>query len=169
MQKVNRQELKWRHIIFSLTALLIVVADQLSKEWIRSNLAVGQSLPETGIVRLTHIRNTGAAFGLFQDQAFALTIIALIGVAILLLYGLFLCRRFPFLSSRLSMTAIGLILGGTVGNLIDRVRFGYVTDFIDFGFWPSFNVADSAVTIGVILLACFFIHLARAEAKAEKS
>lgn len=162
MQKANRLQDKWRNVVFFLTALLIVTADQLSKIWIRTNLAVGQSLPETGFPRLTHISNTGAAFGLFQGQSFPLTIVALIGVAVLLVYVVLIYRRFPFLDNRLAWVALGLVLGGTVGNLIDRLRLGYVTDFIDFGFWPAFNIADSAVVVGVIIFAYSLRSLARA-------
>ncbi len=150
-------------MVFFLTALLVAVADQLSKMWIRSNLVVGQSLPETGFFRLTHIQNTGAAFGLFQGQSFALTIVALVGIIVLLVYALLIYRRFPILDNLLGKSALGLILGGTVGNLIDRLHLGYVTDFIDIGIWPAFNIADSAIVVGVIILAYSLRFLARAE------
>jgi len=163
MQKVNRLRDKWRNVVFFLTALLIVIADQLSKIWIRSNLAVGESLPEVGFFQLTHVQNTGAVFGLFQGHSFALTIVGLVGVAALLAYTLFFYRHFPLLDNRLSNSALGLILGGTVGNLIDRLHFGYVTDFISIGIWPAFNIADSAITVGVIIFAYFLLRLARAE------
>ncbi len=162
MQKVNHLQGKRRNVVFLLTALLIVAADQLSKIWIRSSLAIGQSLPETGFFRLTHVRNSGAVFGLFQGQSFALTIAALVAIAVLLLYVLFISRRFSYLDSMLGRSALGLILGGTVGNLVDRLRFGYVTDFIDVGIWPVFNIADSAVTVGVIIFAYSLLSLARA-------
>ena len=97
MQKANRLPDKWRNVVFPLTALLIVTADQLSKIWIRTNLALGQSLPEVGFLRLTHVNNTGAAFGLFRGQSFPLMIVALIGVAVLLVYAVLIYRRFPFL------------------------------------------------------------------------
>jgi len=150
-------------VVFFLTALLIVTADQLSKIWIRTNLAVGQSLPEVGFPRLTHVCNTGAAFGLFQGQTFPLTVISSIGVAVLLFYAFFFYRRFPLLDNRFIWIGLSLVLGGTVGNLIDRLRLGYVTDFINFGFWPAFNVADSAVVVGVIIVACLVLSMARAE------
>ena len=150
-------------MVFFLTALLIVAADQLSKIWIRTNLAVGQSLPEVGFPRLTHIYNTGAAFGLFQGQTFPLTVVSSIGAAVLLSYAFFFYRRFPWLDNWFIWTGLSLILGGTVGNLIDRLRLGYVTDFINFGFWPAFNVADSAVVVGVIIFACSVLSMARAE------
>ena len=150
-------------MVFSLAALLIVAADQLSKIWIRTNLAVGQSLPEVGCPRLTYVNNTGAAFGLFHGQTFPLTIISFIGVAVLLLYAFLFYRRFPWLDNWLTWTGLSLVLGGTVGNLIDRLRLGYVTDFIDFGFWPAFNIADSAIVVGVIIFAYSLLSLARAE------
>ncbi len=161
MQKADSPRGKWRNVVFLLTALLVVVADQLSKIWIRSNLATGGSLLEAGLFRLTHVHNTGAAFGLFQDQRLPLTIVALISIVLLLLFALFIYRWFPFLNSRLGKTALGLILGGTVGNLIDRLHLGYVTDFIDFGIWPAFNIADSAIFVGIIMLACSLLCSAR--------
>ncbi len=159
MQKANSLQGKWRNVVFFFTALLVVVADQLSKTWIRSNLVVGQSLPETGFFRLTHIHNTGAAFGLFRDQSFTLTIVAFVGIVVLLLYALLIYRRFPILDNRLGKSALGLVLGGTVGNLIDRLRFGYVTDFIGVGIWPPFNVADSSITVGVVVFAGALLYL----------
>jgi len=110
---------------------------------------------------LTHIYNTGAAFGLFHGQSFSLTIVALVGIVILLLYVLIFYRRFPFLVNRLGKSALGLVLGGTTGNLIDRLRFGYVTDFIDVGIWPAFNIADSAVVVGIIIFASSILSLTR--------
>ena len=162
MQKANSLQGQRQSGVFLLTALLIVAADQLSKIWIRSNIAVGQSLPETGFLRLTHVHNTGAAFGLFQDQSFLLTVVALLGAAILLLYALLIYRRFPLLDNMLGKSALGLVLGGTVGNLIDRLYFGYVTDFVDVGIWPAFNIADSAIVFGVIIFAYSLRSLAQA-------
>ena len=163
MQKVNHLQDKWRNVVFFLTGLLIVAVDQFSKAWIRTNLFEGQSLLRAGFFRITHIRNTGSAFGLFPDQSFALTIIAIIGTVALLVYVLVIDRYFPLLDSKLGRLVLGLVLGGTVGNLIDRLRFGYVIDFIDFSFWPTFNIADSAITIGVIIFAYSFLRLAQAE------
>ena len=151
MQKVGSHQGKWPNIVFFSLTLLVIAADQLSKIWIRSNLAIGESLPETGLVRLTHISNTGAAFGLFQGHSFPLTIVALVGATVILLFALYFYRRFPFYDRRLGKLALGLMLGGTIGNLIDRLNQGFVTDFIDIGIWPTFNVADSAVVVGVIL------------------
>ncbi len=167
MQKAKSLQGKWWNVVFFLTALMVVVADQLSKLWIRSNLDISESLFEVGFFRLTRVHNSGAAFGLFQGQSFLLTIIALVGVAALLLYAFFFHHKFPFLGNRLGKLALGLVLGGTVGNLIDRIRLGYVTDFIDFNFWPAFNIADPAIVVGVILLAYSLISLARAGERSD--
>ena len=149
--------------VFFLIGILIVIADQLSKNWIRINLLRGQSLFDIGFFRITHVNNSGAAFGLFQDHSLALTFIAVVGVIVILICALVLSRNLPLLNSMLGMSVLGLVLGGTVGNLIDRLRLGYVTDFIDFGFWPAFNVADSAVTIGVIIIAYLILRSYTAE------
>jgi signal peptidase II len=161
MRKASSLLSKWRLVVFFLTAFLVVAADQLSKIWVRSHLTVGQSLPETGWLRLTHVHNTGAAFGLFQGQSFPLTVIGLLGISALLLYALVFYRRFPLLDNTLGKVALGLVLGGTIGNLIDRLRLGYITDFIDFGFWPAFNVADSSIVVGVIIFAYSLLFVAR--------
>ena len=167
MQKASCLQGKWRHVAFFLTAVLIVVADQLSKIWIRANLPeVGQELFEIGFFRIVLAPpNTGAAFGLFQGHQFALTIFSLVAVAAILGYALFFYRRFPLLDNMSNRIALGLILGGTVGNLIDRLNPNLegVTDFISIGIWPTFNVADSAVTVGAILFAYSLLRLLRAE------
>ncbi len=162
MQKVDCHQGKWRNVVFFLTALLVVAADQLSKTWIRS-YPEEQSIFEAGFFQIIHIHNTGAAFGLFQGQSFALTIVALIGIVVLLLFVFLFSHRFPSLDNRLGKLALGLVLGGTAGNLVDRLRLGHVTDFIDIGIWPAFNLADSAIVVGVILFAYSLLRLTRAE------
>jgi len=166
MQKGNYLQGKRWNVVFPLAALLVVVTDQLSKFWIRSNLVVGQSLFELGFFQIIRVPpNTGAAFGLFQGHSFALTIVSVVVVAVILCYALFIYRRFPLLDNMPNRIAIGLILGGTVGNLIDRIRFGGVTDFISVGsWWPAFNIADSAVTIGVIIFAYSLLRSVWSEA-----
>ncbi len=163
MQKVNYPQDKWRNAVFFLVALLLLLADQLSKTWIRANLHLGQSLFDLGFLRITNIHNSGAAFGLFPHQSFVLTIIAFIGILAVMLCAILSRRCLPFLDNMLGRSALGLVLGGTIGNLIDRLRFGYVTDFIDFHIWPTFNLADSAITIGVIIVAYSLLRLTRAE------
>lgn len=116
-----------------------------------------------GFFRITHVHNTGAAFGLFPDQSLVLTIFALIASAVILFFVVYGYRYYPWLGSTAITLVLGMVLGGTVGNLVDRFRFGYVTDFIDFGYWPVFNIADSAVTIGVILFVLLLLRHAQTE------
>ncbi len=149
---------------FFLTALGVVVADQLSKLGIRSSLLEGQSLFEAGFFRIVRIPpNTGAAFGLFQGQSFVLTVLSIVGAGLLLAYIFVIRPRFSPLDSLLTRTTLGLILGGIIGNLIDRLWFGGVTDFISIGWWPAFNIADSAMVVGVILFAYSMLRLAKAK------
>ena len=164
MQKANHLQAKQRNVVLFLTTVLIVAADQLTKIWIRS-YPEGQTFFEIGFFRLTRVDNTGAAFGLFQGHSFALTIVALVGIAVFLIYALFAYRRFPFLDTMPNRVALGLILGGTVGNLIDRLNpnLNGVTDFISIGIWPTFNIADSAVTVGAILFAYSLLRSVQAE------
>ena len=155
MPGIERQDSVWRGGLFLLIAAFVVALDQISKLWVRSNLELFQTVPITGCLSLTYVRNTGSAFGLFANQAFLLILVAIVGlVAILLLY------RYLSRSSILVISALSLIFGGALGNLIDRLRFGYVTDFVDVRLWgdfhwPAFNVADSAITVGSIMLVIF--------------
>ena len=160
MQKSNRPRGKWRDVVSGCIVLLVIIADQLSKAWIRANLAGGQSLFDVGFFRIVNVHNTGAAFGIFKDHNLTLTIVAVVGIIAILLLFFVLNSRWAFLDNLLVRSGIALVMGGTVGNLIDRLRLGYVTDFIDFKIWPAFNIADSAVTIGVIIVAYCIIFLA---------
>jgi len=142
--------------LFLIVAALVVALDQLSKLWVRTYLELGESLPIIGRLSLTYVKNTGSAFGLLANQTFLLIIV---GIASLLIILLFL--RYLSQVTTLSMVSIGLIWGGAVGNLIDRLRFGYVIDFIDFRLWgsfhwPAFNIADAAITVGVFVLIYSF-------------
>jgi signal peptidase II len=110
---------------------------------------------------MTYVRNTGAAFGLFSDHSRLLTAASITAVVILLTYAIFLYRRLPLLNHVVVKVGTGLILGGTIGNLIDRLYMGYVTDFIGVGTFPIFNIADSCITAGVIVFACYLIVQAK--------
>ncbi|HEX79036.1 MAG TPA: signal peptidase II [Dehalococcoidia bacterium] len=161
MQRPSSLKADWRQkAVFFVIALLVITVDQLSKLWIELNLAVGESLPESGFLRLTHIQNTGASFGFFQNQTLLLSILSIISICIMLILIIFMYRRIPLFSTAIAKVSLGLILGGVAGNLIDRLSSGYVTDFIDFGFWPAFNVADSATVVGSIILAYILLRLA---------
>ncbi|MBI2856996.1 MAG: signal peptidase II [Chloroflexi bacterium] len=142
-------------------AALILVVDQLTKLWVRANLLPRESLPDTGFFRLTNVQNTGSAFGLFANQTLLLTIISVVAVGMLLVL-----MRYQPLRNVWGGIAMSLLLGGASGNLIDRVRLGYVTDFIDIGLGQgyrffTFNVADSAITVGALLLALTLYHLGK--------
>ena len=132
---------------FLILTLFIISLDQISKYIVIQNLKLGESVPNSGIFRFTHAQNTGTAFSLFQNQTDILTIVSF--VAIVLIIFIYLSIEKP---SNYIYLSYGLLFGGAFGNLIDRIRLGYVTDFFDVRFWPIFNIADSAITIGIILM-----------------
>ena len=139
-------------------ATLIVVADRVTKTIVAHNLMLNASWhPSTPLLQrifsLTHITNTGAAFGLFRNMGWLFIVIHVVVIVAIVVYH----RQLPagFGWTRL---ALGLQMGGALGNLIDRVRQGYVVDFVDLNFWPVhnwpiFNVADSSIVVGVVFLA----------------
>ena len=140
-------------LIFALIVVLVVILDQFSKQWIRDNIALGGSLPALGQLTIVHVQNTGSAFGMFTDQAFLLSIIAIAGLVVVLMFFRYLKQL-----GLAGGIALSLIFAGALGNLIDRLRLGHVTDFIyvrlwNNFYWPAFNVADSAITIGALMLA----------------
>lgn len=167
MQKVHRPRDNWRDVVFGCVVLLVVLADQLSKTWIRTNLAFGQSINDVGFFRIIHVQNTGAAFGLFKEHSFTLTIVDIVGIVVILALVLVLRSRWSFYDSMLVRTGMGLVLGGTIGNLIDRLRIGHVTDFLDFKIWPVFNVADASTVVGAIIIAFCLIFLMKTAEKRE--
>ncbi len=152
MPKPDTRWLRWP--IFLITVPLVVAADQISKAWIRS-YPEGSVIFQKGFFRIVHIENSGAAFGLFQGNSTALMVIGFIALGTILAYFLFLSGRFPLFRSIAGWVALTLVFAGASGNLIDRLNpnIGGITDFIYIGVWPAFNVADSAVTVGTILLA----------------
>lgn len=128
-------------------AAITLMADQITKYLIRENLAIGESWPREGFFRITHGTNSGTAFGLFPDQTLLLTIASVVAIGFIIYF-----YRAHGGQTWLSGLNVGLLLGGAFGNLIDRVVAGRVTDFIDVGAWPIFNIADSAVVVGITLL-----------------
>jgi len=155
MRKVARDRLV-KEIAFFGIALGIITLDQVSKYLVKTHVALGQFVPETGFFRITHTTNTGGAFGIFANQAFLITLVAIAGVATILIYV-----RYAPLNRMPVRVALGLVLGGTVGNLIDRLAFGSVVDFIDIGVshyrWATFNIADSALVVGIVVLLYFLV------------
>ena len=133
-----------------LISIAVIASDQLSKAAVSSAVALGQSTPVLkNIFHISLVHNTGAAFGLFKNQN--IPFIAL-SIAVIL----YLTRDLILNGLRYNLTrsiSLGLVLGGAAGNLGDRLRLGYIVDFLDFRIWPVFNIADSAITIGIMLLA----------------
>jgi signal peptidase II len=133
-------------------AVLLVVAllslDQLTKYLISHNMTLGESIPATGFFRFTYVHNTGSAFGLLPGQNTLLTVVSFLGVALLLwMY------RTHGVQAKLLRVSLALMLAGAMGNLIDRLTYGKVIDFVDVGRWPIFNVADSSIVTGGLVLA----------------
>jgi signal peptidase II len=135
-----------------LVATAAAGADQLTKSFVSSRLALGHAVDVIGPFTIHNVRNTGIAFGLFSDATSV--VIALTGVAIgaLLLFFARSGRRHPLLPA-----AVGLVLGGSASNLADRLRLGHVTDFLDLDYWPAFNLADTFIVVGVGLLFLSFV------------
>ena len=138
--------------LFYVLSVGIFLLDQVSKHFIRSSIALGGSWPEEGFVRLVHGLNTGSAFGLFTGFTNFLIVASLVGIC-LVLY-LFYRQSNNIIWMRIS---IGMIVGGAIGNLFDRVKDGAVVDFISVGWWPAFNMADSAICIGMALLVAMML------------
>jgi len=144
-----------------LITLAVVAIDQVSKFCIRTIMSPGQSIPEGGFFRITYSKNEGGIFGLPLPSVFLIVLTTIVIVAIVFVY-----YRYPLSREKLIKIALGFLMGGAIGNLVDRLfigKVGEVTDFIDIGAWPVFNLADSAVVIGVILIAYYFIFVYRKE------
>ena len=136
-----------KNILIFSTALIVAVLDQLSKLLIRKNFQLSQPVPLIkNILNITYLTNTGSAFSLFQNLNFVFIIFSSV-VVVAIFYIIAKVKE----NQRLMQFAFGLLLGGTIGNLADRLIYGAVTDFIDFRIWPVFNIADSAVSVSIIL------------------
>jgi signal peptidase II len=142
--------------IAPLIAALVVMADQLSKHWVVTRLPESQSWYVASwlapVLKFTHVTNTGVAFGLFPNLGILFVIVRLAVIVLIVIYE----RHLPP-DQWLVRLALGLPLGGAIGNVIDRVRLGSVVDFIDLNFWPLetfpvFNLADASIVVGVVVL-----------------
>lgn len=144
-------------LLLALLALAIFGADQTSKYLVLTRLSLGESWSPVSrlekFLAVTHVINPGAAFGLFPDQGSLFAVIAVIVVVAILLYYRYLPSH-----NWLVRVSLGLQLGGALGNLADRLQYGYVIDFIDFRIWPVFNLADMAIVSGVGILAFFLMQ-----------
>ncbi len=130
----------------ALAALTVVVLDQATKAIVRAEIARTERVDVLPGVDLVNTRNRGVAFGLFSEGGALLAIVAAVALAGLLVFFVRHMER------RLVWLPTGLLIGGATGNLLDRVREGSVTDFVDLPLWPAFNVADMAITVGVLAL-----------------
>ncbi len=139
--------LRLHRLILVLVAVLYGL-DQASKFIVSRSLDLGQSVPTEGFFRITHSYNTGSAFGFFQGQNTPLILASFVGIFILT----WIYRTYPQ-PGLLLRASLGLQVAGAMGNLTDRIAHGRVTDFFDVGPWPIFNVADSSIVVGVVLLA----------------
>lgn len=148
-----------KSVILLLTALTLLVADQLTKALVVANLAVGEKARLLGdLVQVWHAQNRGAAFSLFQGGTAVFLIVSVLSIGMVAYFHRSLRDRSPWLH-----VVLGIVLGGTLGNFIDRLRQGYVTDWLSIGIgdtrWPTFNVADSSVVIGIgILVVYLFLN-----------
>lgn len=135
-----------KELVFSFIVFLVVIFDQLTKYFI---LKTNPNL-NLKILKITLIKNTGAGFGILQNQTFLLGIISLIVALLIIIYY----KKIP--KDTFPHILFALFLGGVIGNLIDRLFRGYVIDFINFGFWPAFNLADAVLTVSVIGLIVYY-------------
>ena len=147
----------WSRAALVLAAVLLV--DQVTKALVRGGVELGSEESLLPLVTLVHTRNRGVAFGVFEDQAFVVVIVITLAIAALAAY--FATHR----DRPLVWLPTGLLAGGAIGNVVDRVRDGFVTDFVKLPSWPAFNVADMAITFGVLTL---LLVVERADDRAAK-
>lgn len=145
-------------------ALAALVADQVTKQIVVSTLERGDSYAVLGPLSIHHVHNPGIAFGIFSTWAGPVTLLT--AVAILWMVGYFAKAgaRHPVLP-----IALGFLIGGSLGNLVDRLRLGHVTDFLDFTYWPAFNLADTFIVsgVGILLVALFLAERRPSAARAQ--
>jgi signal peptidase II len=144
-RKLGATWLQWASL--AAVALAALAADQLTKAIVTSELALNESAQVVGPFSIHHVQNSGIAFGFFASATSL--VILLTGVAVV-----WMIYFFARSGSRHAVlpVALGLVIGGSVSNLVDRVRLGHVTDFLDFTYWPAFNLADTFIVVGVAIL-----------------
>lgn len=138
-----------------LLAVVVVIMDQLSKFYIQTHMVVGMSIPVLqDVFHITYILNPGAAFGLFEHQTAFFVIIA----ACMVIATIYFYPKIPK-QYKLLRFGTGLMVGGAMGNVIDRIKTGYVVDFFDFRVWPIFNIADAGIVCGVACIIFTILYL----------
>jgi len=133
--------------------LLVIIADQITKYLVKTHIAYGDVWRDWGFIQIVNVRNTGASFGIFANHTNSIIIVVFIEIVLILAIVFLLRSRLAFMENMLLRTGIGLVLGGAIGNQIDRIAYKYVTDFIDWKIWPVSNVADVSAVTGTIIIA----------------
>jgi signal peptidase II len=128
-------------------ALAAVAGDQLTKHFVSADLRLDESVRVVGPLTLHRVQNSGIAFGLFSSATVVVTVLTAIAVCWMVAFFARAGARHPVIPA-----ALGLLIGGSLSNLVDRIRLGHVTDFLDLGWWPAFNLADTFICVGVALL-----------------
>ena len=144
-RSLSAEAAQW--LSLALVTVAAVVADQVTKHIVSSQLALDEEVAVIGPFSIHHVQNSGIAFGLFPDATAAVIVLTTVAVAWMLVFFARAGARHPVLP-----VALGLLLGGSISNLADRVRLGHVTDFLDLRYWPAFNLADVCIVVGVVLL-----------------
>jgi signal peptidase II len=147
-----------------LVALAAVGADQATKVLVSSQLALGDEVDVAGPLSIHHVQNSGIAFGLFSSATTLVIALTAVAVAWMLAFFARSGARHPVLP-----VGLGLVVGGSVSNLADRVRLGHVTDFLDVRFWPAFNLADTFIVVGVVVLLGALLAAERAPRRARSA
>jgi signal peptidase II len=137
----------WQWAGLATVALAAVVADQVTKHVVTHTLALDEAVHVLGPLSIHHVQNSGIAFGLFSSATAVVTVVTAIAVVWMLVFFARSGSRHPVLPA-----ALGLLIGGSVSNLVDRIRLHHVTDFVDLRWWPAFNLADSFIVVGVAIL-----------------
>jgi signal peptidase II len=153
----------WEWACLALVVAAAVTADQLTKHLVTGRLALDQSTHVLGPLSIHRLDNSGIAFGLFGSATSIVISLTAIAVGWMVVYFARSGGRHPVIPA-----ALGLLIGGSVSNLVDRVRLGYVTDFIDLGWWPAFNLADSFIVIGVAMLVVAAVGADRRPGKTRR-
>ncbi len=154
-RRVGAGRAQW--VALSVIAGTAIAADQLTKAIVSTRLSTGDAVASIGPFSIHHVQNTGIAFGLFADSTTAVIALTALAVGAMLVFFGRTAQRHPLVP-----IALGLVIGGSVANLLDRVRLGHVTDFLDFAYWPAFNLADTFIVVGVGLLFASFVAADRA-------
>jgi signal peptidase II len=153
---------QWAGLLAVVSAA--IAGDQLTKYVVTSELRLHESVPVVGPLEIHRVQNSGIAFGLFASATSVVIVLTTVAVAWMLLFFARSGSRHPVIPA-----ALGLLIGGSVSNLVDRIRLGHVTDFLDLGWWPAFNLADSFIVVGVgILLVAVMMAGNRAPARQRR-